>query len=200
MEEHDAFAKVAKEALRVSHFDPNTGDEIEGHDRDRCAVACYECLLSYSNQQQHRFLDRNLVKDFLLRMANAHTAAMTQGRGIEEQYEWLLGLTDSSLEKEFLMALYSGGFNLPDNAQFRPTEQVAVQPDFYYTRNNLPGICVFVDGPSHDTSQAKGHDAEVRGALEDLGFRVVVIRYDALMQDQIGENHDVFGQGLSMSQ
>jgi hypothetical protein len=24
--------------------------------------------------------------------------------------------------------LYGGGFNLPDNAQFRPTEQVAVQP------------------------------------------------------------------------
>ena len=51
-------------------------------------------------------------------MANAHTEAMTQGRAMEEQYEWLLGLTDSSLEKEFLMALYSGGFNLPDNAQF----------------------------------------------------------------------------------
>ena len=49
-------------------------------------------------------------------------------------------------------------------------------------------------------AKAKGHDTEVRGALEDLGFRIVVIRYDSLMQDQIGKNHDVFGQGLSMSQ
>ena len=120
---------------------------------------------------------------------------MTEGRGIEEQYEWLLGLADSSLEKEFLMALYSGGFNLPDNAQFRPTEQVAVQPDFYYTRNNLPGICVFVDGPPHDTPQAKGHDAEVRGQLEDLGFRVVVIGHDKEIRAQIEDQPEVFGQG-----
>ena len=91
--------------------------------------------------------------------------------------------------------LYGGGFNLPDNAQFRPTEQVAVQPDFYYTRNNLPGICVFVDGPPHDTPQAKGHDAEVRGQLEDLGFRVVVIGHDKEIRAQIEDQPEVFGQG-----
>ena len=91
--------------------------------------------------------------------------------------------------------LYGGGFNLPDNAQFRPTEQVAVQPDFYYTRNNLPGICVFVDGPPHDTPQAKEHDAEVRGQLEDLGFRVVVIGHDKEIRAQIEDQPEVFGQG-----
>ena len=95
------------------------------------------------------------------------------------------------------MALYSGGFNLPDNAQYRPTAQIAVQPDFYYTRNNVPGICLFVDGPSHDTPQAMAHDTEVRGALENLGFRVIVIRYDIPIQDQIEQNPDIFGQGYN---
>ena len=194
VEEHDAFAEVAKEALRISHFDPDTGDEIEGHDRDRCAVACYECLLSYSNQQQHRFLDRNLVKDFLLRMSNAHTETSIQGRTRGEQYEWLMGLADSSLESEFLMALNGEGFNLPNNAQFRPTEQVAVQPDFYYDREGLPGICIFVDGPTHDNPQAKARDNEIRGSLEDLGFGVIVIRYDESISEQIKNRPDVFGQ------
>ena len=195
MEEPEAFAEVAKEALRICHFDPGTGDEVGGHDHALCAVACYECLLSYSNQMQHRFLDRNLANSFLMKMATAHTEAITQGRTREEQYEWLQGLADSSLEKEFLTAMYDGGFNLPDNAQNRPTQQVAVQPDFYYERNNTFGVCVFVDGPSHDTPQAMAHDDEVRGQLEDLGFRVIAIRHDKSMQNQIADHPNDFGQG-----
>ena len=195
VEDPEAFAEVAKEALRMCHFNPDTGDEMAGHEHDLCAVACYECLLSYSNQMQHRFLDRNLAKDFLLKMATAHTETITQGRTREEQYEWLQGLADSSLEKEFLTAVYSGGFNLPDDAQNRPTQQVAVQPDFYYQRNNTSGICVFVDGPYHDTSQTAAQDRQVREQLLDLGFRVIVIRHDETMQDQITGHPDVFGQG-----
>lgn len=39
---------------------------------------------------------------------------------------------------------------LPDAAQTRPTPEVAVQPDFYYQRAGLPGVCVFIDGlPRH---------------------------------------------------
>ena len=194
VEEPDAFAEVAKEALRICHFNPDTGDEEKGHDHAICAVACYECLLSYSNQLQQRFLDRNLTKDFLLKMTTAHTEVITQGRTREEQYEWLLGLADSSLEKEFLRALYNGGFNLPYNAQKRPTEQVGVQPDFYYERINIAGVCIFVDGPAHDATEAMAHDAEVRGQLEDLRFRVIGIRHDKSVQDQIGEHPDIFGQ------
>ena len=140
----------------------------------------------------HRFLSRNLARGFLLKMASAHTEAITQGRTREEQYKWLQVLADSSLEKEFLAAVYDGGFNLPDNAQNRPTQQVAVQPDFYYERNNTFGVCVFVDGPSHDTPETIAHDGDVRGQLEDLGFRVIVIQHDKSMQDQIADHPDEF--------
>jgi hypothetical protein len=197
IEDNDAFAELAKEALRISHFDPATGQEEDGHDTGRCAVACYECLLSYSNQMQHRFLDRNLAKDFLFRMSRSHVEVVVQGRERGDQFEWLMGLSGSTLEKDFLRALRSGGFNLPDDSQNRPTDQVGVQPDFYYERRNIAGVCIFVDGPSHDSPEAMQHDARVRGQLEDLGFRVIAVRYDRNIVDQIEGNLDVFGQGNS---
>ena len=41
----------------------------------------------------------------------------------------------------------------------RPAPGVHVQPDFYYNRENLQGVCVFVDGPHHD---GLGHRCNTR--------------------------------------
>ena len=38
---------------------------------------------------------------------------------------------------------------LPDHAQHTPAEAIPVQPDFYYERNGIPGVCVFLDGQHH---------------------------------------------------
>src|SRR5439155_17137524 len=43
--EPDAMAKVAAEALRIIHIDPDTGDENDS----ACVRGCYRCLLSYGN-------------------------------------------------------------------------------------------------------------------------------------------------------
>src|SRR5579884_2314667 len=50
-----SFAAVAAEALRICHFLPDGSPEPEWN--ARCARACYDCLLSYRNQFDHRFLD-----------------------------------------------------------------------------------------------------------------------------------------------
>lgn len=55
-EEDGALAKVARLALMIYHFDPETGAELGGVvDRtgERCARARYDCLLSYGNQGMH---------------------------------------------------------------------------------------------------------------------------------------------------
>ena len=39
------------------------------------------------------------------------------------------------------------------------------------------------------------NEGRVRGQLEDLGFRVIVIRHDESMQDQITDHPEDFGQG-----
>ena len=70
IEEPGAFAGLARTALGLLHFDPKTGDEKPDW-TEKCVAACYDCLLSYANQLDHRHLDRHRVCDFLLRLARS---------------------------------------------------------------------------------------------------------------------------------
>jgi len=128
-----------------------------------CSAACYECLLSYTNQNEHRFIDRNLIKDFLIQLKSSETFAISQQRNRLEQYEWLKKHIDpaSPLEVQFLDYLYNSGYRLPDYAQFLPAPEIQVQPDFYYDRGDVPSVCIFVDGPSHDSPETKQHDSQL---------------------------------------
>ena len=130
---------------------------------------------------------------FLRVLASARTAP-ADGIDREEQFYRLKGQVDpgSSLEGEFLQFLYDANMRLPDRAQNRPSREVYVQPDFYYERENLPGVCVFVDGPHHDAPEQRGEDARLRAQLQDRGFRVISIRHDQPFAAQIKRHPDVF--------
>ena len=153
----------------------------------------------------HSRLDRFLIRDFLLGLTGGITTRKAKGRTYEEQYAWLQEKRDpaSSLESEFLSVLYASRHRLPDRAQFRPEEGVYCEADFYYEREGLKGIAVFIDGPHHDEPVRQQKDKEERQKLENLGYRVIVIRYDEKLALQILQHPDVFGsgmQGLSSAQ
>ena len=58
--EPDALARVARGALRIAHFDPDTGTDLGGVDpAPLCARGCYDCLLTYGNQLDHPLIDRH---------------------------------------------------------------------------------------------------------------------------------------------
>jgi very-short-patch-repair endonuclease len=192
IEEPSAFPKLARTALGLLHFDHMTGDEVTGWD-DRCPAACYDCLLSYANQLDHRHLDRHRVRDFLLRLARSEPVKPA-GRIYDEQYAWLLERTDpaSSFERAFLDHLYERKLRLPDFAQHTPVADIFVQPDFYYRNGTVPGICIFIDGPYHNDVTRKDEDRRVREALEDRGYRVIAIKADQSLAGQIGRHPDVF--------
>lgn len=78
-------------------------------------------------------------------------------------------------------------------AQYQPHSEINVQPDFYYERDNLPGVCVFVDGPRHDMPAQQAHDNDVREALANRGFRVISIGYPTPFQGHVAAYPDVFG-------
>jgi len=192
-EDPAAFSKIARQALVACHFDPDTGEQLDTKEAKECA-ACYECLLSYTNQRDHRQLDRFLVRDLLLRLAGSSALAMTQERSYDEQLAWLLDRVDpaSSLERSFLEFLGANHLRLPDLGQHQ-LSGLFVQPDFAYTRDGLPDICLFIDGPAHDDERQRAHDDEVRLELENRGHPVVAIRYDHPLDEQVLRYPDIFG-------
>jgi len=187
VEEPDALPEVAHEALRLLHFDSETGEDLAKDDHR----ACYECLLSFSNQLAAHLLDRHQVREFLHELTNCQVQLRHGTRAREEHYHWLRGYTDSrsDLEREFLDALYHGGYRLPDEAQRAISEPKCI-PDFFYE----PNVCVFCDGSVHDEPHQRAQDEEVRRQLRQRGYRVISIRYDRDLLEQLRQYPEVFGK------
>jgi very-short-patch-repair endonuclease len=191
LEDRDAVSQIAREALARLHFDADTLEDLKPED---CPCACYECLLSYSNQYHHFLLDRHLVKEPLGVLLTSTVQPQKEGRNYEEHYRWLKSLTDSrsDLERKFIDHLYKTKRRLPDDAQ-RMLENLYSVPDFFYE----PYVCVFCDGSVHDTPEQKEKDRKIRNLLKEKGYRVIVIRYDQDLEEQISRYPDVFGEAKS---
>jgi len=187
LEETDALAQIAQAALARLHYTADGADL-----KPECIAACYECLLSYSNQLDALNLDRRQVRELLVALTHARTFPRSAGRTWEEQLAWLQALTDvrSGLERRFLEALAAGGYRLPDDAQHAILEP-RCNADFFYA----PHTCVFCDGAVHDTVEQHQRDANLRHALQARGYRVIVIRYDRDLAAQLQEHPEVFGGG-----
>ena len=123
------FRELARKALEVCHYDSD-GRNMATPGKETCEAACYDCLLTYSNQPEHRRIDRRLLPDFLMKLAEA-SAEFAPEDDREARFRRLLALTDSALESDFLRFLYESGMRLPDRAQNRPSADVPAQPDFY---------------------------------------------------------------------
>lgn len=74
------LAAVAREALRVMHFDlsdeaslPSDPHQLVDQPNTECVAACYRCLLSYYNQPDQELIDRRdeVLRTLLLRLASA---------------------------------------------------------------------------------------------------------------------------------
>jgi len=165
--------EVVKRARWILHeFDPKDA---------QCERACYSCLCNYYNQSVHEILDRNLVLPFLAKMERAE---IVQVRSSEGEYDKLLGLCESDLEKKVLEAIHGHRLTLPTNAQktiFDGDVPVA-EADFYYEGE---GLVIFVDGPDHDKDFIRESDQKKREKLDEMGHRIFVIRYDEDMDNRV---------------
>lgn len=186
-EETDAISRVAFQALERCHYDAQGEDQ-----KTECVAACYECLMSFNNQLEALFLDRRSIHDSLLDLTRCRTLPRIGNRTYSEHYDWIRSLTDerSDLERRFLDALAGGNYRLPDDAQ-RSIAGTNCVADFYYS----PNVAVFCDGSVHDQTDQRHRDAVIRQNLVAHGYRVIVIRYDQDLADQISCHHSVFGRG-----
>ena len=182
----DALSRVAREALVLCHFDPDTGEDQHRaeHASDDCEAACYDCLMSYGNQLSHPLLDRHAIRDLLLELQGGGWVRETSEVESNE-LERLKAHCESDLERKFLDFLAQHQLPLPSHAQ-QVIEGHFVRPDFEY-RNEM--VLIFVDGPHHLEPHNVGRDREKREQLELSGYTVVVFGHDLSEWPKVVQRH-----------
>jgi very-short-patch-repair endonuclease len=192
LDQPGAMADVAREALRLCHYDPDTGADQRHapNSREDCEAACYDCLMSYSNQLDHRLLDRTKIFDFLRALAVATVNASPVAASRADHLAHLKALCDSDLERAWLDFLDTHNFRLPDSAQHL-IESCSTRPDFLYTEQ---GAVVYIDGPHHVFNDIVAEDRRITTCLEDAGY--LVIRFaDRSTWSEIAQRHAwLFGE------
>lgn len=173
--EPTALGEVAREALRLCHFDPDTGEDLGRAERayEHCETACYDCLLTYYNQRDHRLLDRRKLGDLLLELAHAQVQTSPSGVSRADHLAKLLQQSGSSLECDWLTYLHEQGYRLPSYAQTL-IEDCQTRPDFLYQEQ---AVAIYVDGPYHTYPERRLRDTTQEECLEDMGY--IVIRFGA---------------------
>lgn len=192
-EDAGAISRVARRALEVMHFDPETGVDhgrAPGA-RERCEAACYDCLMSYGNQWDHMLLDRFAVKDLLLGLSRAQVATSPSDEARTDHLERLRKASDSSLELKFLDFLVSKDLKLPDFAQhIVELPDGVTRPDFFYAKEC---VAVYVDGPPHDYPDRQERDAALDNVLLDRGIMVIRFRHTDDWDRLLTEYEPLFG-------
>ena len=151
-----ALASVARQAMQLCHFDPETGEDLHRPQNatEDCEAACYQCLMSYSNQRDHRELDRHEILGFLTDLTRAQVRASPGRLSRGEHVQNLLRLCQSDLEKDWVKAVDDKNLRLPSDTQIL-VEACSTRPDFLYRENK---IAVYVDGRHHDFPERRERD------------------------------------------
>lgn len=166
LEDDTSMQKIAQEALDICHF-------VEP--KNSCFQACYQCLLSYSNQFDHPHLNRHLIHDFLVQLQSSIINIELNTTSREAQYQKLREQTDpnSSFEREVLKEIYQREIKLPDSAQ-ELIPEANCKPDFLYKKYK---IAIFCDGSVHDSLQKQQRDRIKRQDLRDNGYEIIELNY-----------------------
>jgi very-short-patch-repair endonuclease len=132
-------------------------------------------LLSFYNQRDHEWLDRQTVLPWLRGLEGLVIEPIVD----QDAFARLAMQCDSELERDVLRAIRDRGLPLPDVAQQtlydREGSPLAVA-DFYYERGR---VVLFVDGSPHHQDYVQEADERKRRRLKALGYRIAVVQGDA---------------------
>jgi very-short-patch-repair endonuclease len=145
--------------------------------------------MHYGNQPVHRRLDRQKIRDLLLRFAAAQAQTSPGGQTRSEHLGMLRRLAGSSLERRWLELLESQNLRLPNHAQ-RLVEACGTRPDFFYADHQA---AIYVDGPPHDYPERQQRDATKTECMEDSGYIVIRFHHQDNWSATIARYPHVFG-------
>jgi ATP-dependent helicase YprA (DUF1998 family)/very-short-patch-repair endonuclease len=192
LDDSGAIPSVAKTALEICHFDPQTGDDRRRAPRAKedCEAACYECLMSYGNQGDHKLLDRQLIRGLLQILASSHVSASPAQQPRKEHIVQLSRLAGSELERRWLRFLEQNNLRLPSKAQLL-IESCKTRPDFLYDDSVT---AIYVDGPPHSFADRQERDRIQTECMEDLGYTIIRFGHDDNWTEIINRYRHVFGR------
>lgn len=171
VEDPGAFQRVASKALEICHFDKLSGEDLRRgpNAKEDCEAACYDCLMGYYNQMDHRYLDRQTIKEFLIQCSRSTTTSSPQAYTRAEHYQRLWNLCQSELERDWLQMIEKGNYRLPSHSQYL-LESCQTRPDFYYEKEH---VAIYIDGLYHLYSDRQLRDSKQMDCMEDLGYTVI---------------------------
>ena len=181
-----ALPLLARRALEICHFDPDT---LEDNAKTRCGKACYECLLDYSNQPDHKDLDRYLIRDLLAALSQSECRPAGGSGSRSERMAALRKRCDSQLEKRWLDLVDAQMLRPPSDAQYL-IEACSTKPDFYYREHNA---AIYVDGPPHDEPDQIREDEVITQRLLNMGYIVIRFHHKADWNEIVRRHPDIFG-------
>jgi ATP-dependent helicase YprA (DUF1998 family) len=178
---------LARHALEICHFDPDT---LEDGGARTCGKACYECLLDYGNQPDHKDLNRHLIRDMLSELQKSECRPSGGAGSRTERAAALRRRCDSQLEKQWLDLVDGLMLRLPSDAQYL-IESCSTRPDFYYSEYNA---AVFVDGPHHDEPAQLREDEAITDRLMEMSYIVIRFHHKADWKEILVRHPDIFGR------
>lgn len=172
VDEPNALPSLARTALEICHYNPDTGVDLRHAPgtREECEAACYDCLMSYSNQPDHLNLCRDLLQPYLMNLAIGQIICSPGEQTRMHHLEQLMRLAGSNLERSWLKLLDDLGCRLPSRSQVL-IEECHTRPDFIY--DDPYHVIIYIDGPPHDYAERQERDRQQQDALEDMGFQVI---------------------------
>jgi ATP-dependent helicase YprA (DUF1998 family)/very-short-patch-repair endonuclease len=191
-EETTAIAEIARTAIAICHYDTVTFEDYAARPDNNieCEAACYDCLLDYGNQPDHRYVDRMLALPLLKQLAQATTEISGSRRSRIDHLDELMRACDSELERKWLKQVHESQMRLPTNAQYL-ISSCSTRTDFFYNEANT---VVYIDGPHHDEPAAKAADERITNNLINAGYLVIRFHHAADWNAIFDEYSDVFGQ------
>ncbi len=183
--EPDQLAEVAKNALKLMHFQPPETTwnfdqlaelELRRPDGERiCEAGCYQCLLSYYNQPDHDKISRQDPKVLQLLVALANSSVRR-----DSFQENAVPPSTGALLSAWLLELDKRELRRPDalNVSLNNGQGVA---DAQYKTDR---VLVFLSAP----------DDSLRVYAEDRGYRVMVFTSDqSQWPEMFGEFQEILG-------
>jgi ATP-dependent helicase YprA (DUF1998 family) len=191
VEDPAAVPRVARKALEICHFDPDTGDDLAGAQKIECEAACYDCLLDYGNQLDHKLLDRTVAREVLMPLARANTAISRGNVSRTDKLAELLALCESKLEEKWVRLVHDTNRSLPTHGQHY-LKVCKTRPDFFYSDKR---VAIYVDGPPHDHDEVIESDEEIEANLASVGVLFIRFHHAEDWEAKLKSFPDIFGTG-----